>query len=421
MKPFAYMTLFIILLLKSCSMSKLTSLPVVKSLSNEIKSAESFGNLIRFKSTTESSNQNSSSNLSTNNNSSMTMSLMSSKSKEDKSPLWNQLFSEEREIICRTKKQENSSSSLEKQQIKRGERIYKGNFKQKRWGYGPAAYLIDYLDSIFQKDVVKDFNKIWSEIKEFSNKDNDLYEDVFDIRKLDPTNKITELKKLNPNYIAGVYENSVNSVQIDFAMRKWGWFKVEGENTAKQFILDYDLGGDGRLTPREFFLGLIQHHKDKKILCFNCLLLLKKKIGAMFDYFDCPGEGYIKSEELWKLLPQVVRNEKKWNIFSIANQNNIRTDSINDFVIKNGVSRPGLISKEEFINGILLAYWDRHTTDENIINNDSRSLKSLRWDETGQKDLVAFEYMKEKELAEKLEEEEKQREKNIKAAFKDNK
>lgn len=421
MKPFAYMTLFIILLLKSCSMSKLTSLPVVKSLSNEIKSAESFGNLIRFKSTTESSNQNSSSNLSTNNNSSMTMSLMSSKSKEDKSPLWNQLFSEEREIICRTKKQENSSSSLEKQQIKRGERIYKGNFKQKRWGYGPAAYLIDYLDSIFQKDVVKDFNKIWSEIKDFSNKDNDLYEDVFDIRKLDPTNKITELKKLNPNYIAGVYENSVNSVQIDFAMRKWGWFKVEGENTAKQFILDYDLGGDGRLTPREFFLGLIQHHKDKKILCFNCLLLLKKKIGAMFDYFDCPGEGYIKSEELWKLLPQVVRNEKKWNIFSIANQNNIRTDSINDFVIKNGVSRPGLISKEEFINGILLAYWDRHTTDENIINNDSRSLKSLRWDETGQKDLVAFEYMKEKELAEKLEEEEKQREKNIKAAFKDNK
>lgn len=346
--------------------------------------------------------------------------LLNTKAKDDSNSLWNQLFSQERESICRVKQAKGDNLNVSSVEIKRGERVYKGSFSWiKKWGYGPSAYLIDFLDPVFFNDITRDFSRIYKEIHEVPNKDNDMYEDVFELRKLDPTNKITDLKKLNPNYESGIYENSINSVQLDYAMRNWGWFKVDGEDSAKQMILEFDINGDGRLTPREFILGLIMHHKGKRMLCYNCLLLLKKKLSALFEYFDCGAEGFITAEVLWRFLPQLNRDEKRWNIFGIANENNIRTDCVNDFVIKNGETRPGFIAKEEFVNGILLAYWDRQTNNKEIIDNDSRSLKKLRWKDNEMVDTVAFEYMKDKELAEKIAEEEKQNEFNQKAAFKD--
>lgn len=343
--------------------------------------------------------------------------LMNTKAKDDPSALWSQLFTQQRESICREKAFTQTSQTTA-QEIKNGERVYKGTFPWiKKWGYGPTAYLIDYLDPIFLNDIVFDFKKIYSELSAFSNKDNDLYEDVLSLKKLDPTGKITDLKKLNPNYESGIYEHSINSVQVNYAMTTWNWYHEKNKNSAKQFILDYDINGDGRLTPRELFLGLIVNHKSKNLLCYNCLLLVKKKISAMFEYFDCAGNGYINSEILWQLLPNLTRNETRWNIFSINNKNNIRSDCVNDFIIKNGLTKPGYVSKDEFVNGILLAYWDRQTNDKGVVDSDVRNLKSLRWKENGTIDTVAFEYMKEKELQEKIAEQEKQEMKNKLAEY----
>lgn len=348
--------------------------------------------------------------------------LFNSRGKDDPSVLWTQLFTQERDGNCQKLNLKDDVKQLSIDEIRRGERIYKSDFKWvKKWGYGAVSYLIDYLDPQFFKDISNDFDKIYKELRKYSNQDNYFYEDVFDMKRLDPKGQITDLKKLNPNYEKEIYENSINMVQIDSAMTDWGWYRGTSNQAPKEFVINYDLNGDGRLNPRELILGIIVHHKSKNILCYNCLLLLKKKLAAIFSYFDCSGKRYLSAEDLWKYLPLIGRDDKRWNIFSISNENNIRTDCINDFIIKNGVTRPGYINSEEFVSGILLAYWDRQTDSVSVIKDDSRNLKRLRWDSTGTKDTAAFQYIQEKELAEKLAEEEAQREKNLLATFKQTK
>jgi len=426
MKTLTQLSVFLALILITASYSLTTTSNVkIEEIPKEVIKEDTF----RFKSLISALNFNSNENKVENKvnknlktNTVATKTLFNSRGKDDPSTLWNQLFSQERDANCQKLDLTNDSKPLSIAEIKRGERVYKSSFKWlKKWGYGPSAYLIDYLDPLFMKDVVNDFSKIYKELLVTPNIDNYFYEDVFDLKRLDPSGKITDLKKLNPSYVKEIYERSVNMVQIDYAMTEWGWYRGSSNDAPKEFVLSYDLNGDGRLSPRELILGLIVHHKSKNILCYNCLLLIKKKLTAIFSYFDCSGKRYLTAEDLWKYLPLIGRDDKRWNIFGIPNENNIRTDSINDFILKNGMSRPGYINAEEFISGILLAYWDRQTDNLAVIQDDARNLKKLRWDPTGVKDTAAFEYMKEKELAEKLAEEERQREKNLIATFKQTK
>ena len=301
---------------------------------------------------------------------------------------------------------------------KDGESVYLDeNSWIKKWGYGSTAYLIDYLDPIYMKDMVNDYQRVFEETLKFDLKDNDLCEDVFNLHRLDPSGTITDLKKLNPNYVQGIYEKSLNMVQIDQAFRQWGWHVEAGKEkeVAKTFVLTYDLNGDGRLNARELVLGIITHHKDRKVLCYNCFSLLKKKLKSMFEYFDCDNNNFITAENMWNTLPQVSRGTNKYNLFSIDNENNIRLDAVNDFIIKNGYVKKGYVNSEEFINGILLAYWDRQTSFKGVLNDDSQNLKKLRWDSAQMVDKVAFQYMKDREVAKKIAEEERQKDINYNA------
>jgi hypothetical protein len=256
-------------------------------------------------------------------------------------------------------------------------------------------------------------------LSNFKRDDLDIYVDYFDIKKLDTSGKMEEkdYKKLSNSYVKEIYEKSINSVQLFQAIKLWGWYAIEDNDTAREFIVNYDLNGDGRLSPREYILAVIMHHKNRKVLCHNCFLLVKKKLEAVFQYFDCLNRGYLTAEELWNRLPRLSRKDKRWNIFSFDNSDNIRTDAINDFVIKNSQARDGGLTKEEFVNGVLLGIWDRQTSDSDILFDDSRNLKELRWKDGGMIDTVAFEYIKDAEIAKIVADAQVQREKNRNAAI----
>jgi hypothetical protein len=113
------------------------------------------------------------------------------------------------------------------------------------------------------------------------------------------------------------------------------------------------------LNPRELFFGLIDHHKYSQILCYNCLLLLKKKIAAIFEYLDCNEEHYINSDSLLNLLTKLDISEKDFKMFEKKYE---LKNSIIEFVNTNSISRAGYLSKSEFINSVLLAFWDNHTS-----------------------------------------------------------
>jgi hypothetical protein len=279
----------------------------------------------------------------------------------------------------------------------------------KRWGYGEAAYLFDFFDPVFQKDLVSQFKDLYNLTMSISNADTAEYKDPLDIKKLvNPDNKNLlqsgklNLKHLNPNYNPVLYEISVNSVQIRTAMKQWSWFiDVGQQDYAVDFIMRYDINGDGRLNARELVIGTIMHNKNAigSGLCTNCFQETAKKMDSIFIFLDCNNDGFLSSEDLWNALPKLNRGEAKWNIFGINNNENIRTSAINDFVLKNGVAKEGSVTKEEFRTGLLLGYWDRQTRDSGVIEDDSRNLKSLRWTDGGMTDTVAFNYLKEKTLA----------------------
>ncbi len=273
----------------------------------------------------------------------------------------------------------------------------------KQWGYGPSAYLLDFFDILFQKDAVKAFTDVHSELKKLNNTDTDDFEDPFALEKLVSKKNLKKigLKGVTKNYDKATYMISINTVQLNDAMPKWKWFITpKEEDFAENFVSHYDFDGDGRLNVRELIIGVIWH--NKKIVgveeCKYCFQDLTNKMDAIFAFIDCNNDGLLSAEELWRSLPSLKRGSKKYDIFKIKNSDNIRTNAINDFVIKNSGDK-GQITKEQFRTGLMLGLWDRQTSKKAVVKDDSRNLKPLRWDKSGSTDTVAFEYVKEKTLA----------------------
>jgi Ca2+-binding EF-hand superfamily protein len=218
------------------------------------------------------------------------------------------------------------------------------------------------------------------------------------------------LKEFNKKISTSYYATSVNSVQIHQAMTKFNWsIKDKNENYAKNFVLEYDIDGDGRLNARELILGSIKGNRAtfNNPNCLNCYSTTNGKIDAIFKFFNCAKTGMVDAEQLWNGFPLLKRDTSKYNIFGIQNVYTIRTNSINDFVLKNQKLKDGYLTNSEFREGILLGFWDRQTTESGIIDGDSRNLKSLRWSNDGSQDTLAYNYMKETiilELKQKAEE-----------------
>ena len=145
----------------------------------------------------------------------------------------------------------------------------------KRWGYGPSSYLFDYFDPLFQNDFVIAAKKIYNDLMKISNKDNEFYKDLLDIKKLlhQGTSAKVNFKELNKNYDPALYEISVNTVQLNTAMKNWNWYVGPREKDyAFNFVTKYDFNGDGRLNYRELIIGVVDLNRNTIGMapCTNC-------------------------------------------------------------------------------------------------------------------------------------------------------
>jgi len=274
----------------------------------------------------------------------------------------------------------------------------------RKWGFGPVAYLMDFLDPVFKSDVLKEFKAIHKAVMRESPENTPEYRDSFDIAskiaKATPESQLTllkELRKFKKAYDPVVFKLSANSVQIMKALKVLKWF-IDPNNVdyAADFITKYDINHDGRMSPKELILGSIMYQKptlgSKK--CKNCYGEVSRKIAALFTYLDCTQSGFVSADQLWAGLPNLRRGTNQFNIFGYHNSDNIRTNAVNDFILKNEKAKDAVVSREEFITGILLGIWDRQVSDHGIVEDDSRNLKKLRWKSHNMVDTVANTYVK---------------------------
>jgi hypothetical protein len=202
-----------------------------------------------------------------------------------------------------------------------GRRKKKGKFYWvKEWGYGPAAYLFDFLDPIYVESVTKEMNMMFQSLKAFPMLDKD-YKDPFDFKKLislDSTllnrKLLKQLKLFTKNYDPEVYNLSLNTVQVRKAMINWKWTgEKSNPNFAKKFVSRFDMNFDGRLNPRELVLGSIMNNRGimGTQLCQQCFNNSTKSIDQVFLYLDCNDDGWLSAEEFWNNMNNLNRNTDK--------------------------------------------------------------------------------------------------------------
>ncbi len=333
-------------------------------------------------------NQNKNKKLSNNNKKNINSNL--EKKLDNYTEIWKELFNTQRDSSCKSDNlQSKINKKIKKELSSHGHKSKKGKFAWvKQWGYGKTAYLFDYLDSVLLEDVIKEFNKVYKDMFAINNADTSDYKDPFDIKKLMGTDEkkkeyyIKKMEKINQNYEPKIYEVSVNAVQIHTAMPIWKWeIDVGLKDYAVSFIKKFDMNGDGRLNPRELILGTLEHnnHILGSAECTHCMEGVVGKIDAIFQYLDCDNDGKIISEDIYANLPQIKRSTSLFDIFAVGKSEGIRTDAVNDFILKNSKIEKGALNMKEFRKGILYGIWDRQTDYFKIHDGAERSMKNLRW------------------------------------------
>jgi hypothetical protein len=333
--------------------------------------------------------------------------IMSSAEQSIFETMWANLFSIPRTTTCsKTNLKRRIRKQLQDEGLLPGQKIKKNKFWWvKQWGYGPIAYFFDYIDPVIRESVVNEFQSLVKDASAFPMESSD-FSDPFDFKKLisqDNSNlskkMLKKLQLFTKNYDASVYDVSVNTVQVRTAIQKWKWNVNPGDPSVYQrFVTKYDMNFDGRLNPREMILGSLYNNQQTvgSSLCQHCYFEVGKTLDAIFLYLDCDNDGLLTAEEIWSNLPSLQRNTQKWNIFSFGNDESIRTAAINDFILKNMKIKNGKITRNEFRVGLLLGIWDRQTEKTQIISDDGRNMKSLRWEENDMIDVALYNYYKKK-------------------------
>jgi hypothetical protein len=323
--------------------------------------------------------------------------------------LWGTLFRVPRTTACsKSSLLRRIKRQLEEEGLLRGQRTKKKPFWWvKQWGYETAAYFFDFIDPVLQKPVVAEFQKMYKALQAFPSVDSQ-YSDPFDFKKLISQDNahlskkaLKQIKLFTKNFNENVYNVSVNAVQIRQALIAWKWYMDPvNPNYPQRFVMKYDMNFDGRLNHREFLLASIWHNKQivgsPSPLCENCYFDVVKYIDAIFLYLDCDNDGFVSAEEMWTNLPNLNRKTETFNMFAFGNSENIRTAALNDFILKHTSAKDGYISRREFRIGVLLGYWDRQTETTKIVDDDSRTLKNLRWSENNMVDIALYNYYKKK-------------------------
>ena len=299
------------------------------------------------------------------------------------------------------------------QKLKSGGKTNARNFSWiKNWGYGQSSYLFDFLDPLIGDLFVKESKKIYEFLMKFDSLEYKAYNDPNLTVVLDPKTgeKRSELDPaVMQRYVKEVYDKSLNTVQIKQTLERYKWAHNQfAKDPALDFVDAYDINGDTRLSPRELILAIINTNRDNYDYgtCSLCLETIVPIIDSIFTYIDCDFDNSITVENMLKYLPKLKRGSVKWDIFSNIDLG-VRQKSINDFILQNQKSLNGSLNKQEFRMGILYGFWNRQTTNTAILEDDSQSLKSLRWASDGlvDKEIERYKYQlylkaeKEKELS----------------------
>jgi hypothetical protein len=276
-------------------------------------------------------------------------------------------------------------------------------FRELRMGEDASAYFFDFLDGLLRKKLVDEFKRVYEEAKKIDRKDPN-YQDPYPLAKITKTESVdpkpdeaTQKKVLKSimekekiQYDENNYDSYITAVQVNTLLTKWNWDPIPGsKDPAKQFIDTYDYNGDGRLDPSEFTMAMILHNKRSTLYEKNCEFCLRKEVideflDPIFTYADCQKDGFITAEYIWKALKHLKREENndKWDMYKcLINGQPLRTNSVNEFVLKSKLIKSGRMTKEEFITAVLLGYWNRQTgtKGEEIYTDAQKSLSSLRW------------------------------------------
>jgi hypothetical protein len=109
----------------------------------------------------------------------------------------------------------------------------------------------------------------------------------------------------------------------------------------------------------------------------------------LFYFIDCDADGFVNAENMWQGFKMLKRVEpQKYNIYNCILPNSVnsevRTNAMNDFILKNMKQANGFVNLDEWRRGFLLGYCDRNVDDLKVyFSDDTKCKKSERWSEDG--------------------------------------
>ena len=261
-------------------------------------------------------------------------------------------------------------------------------FEQLNIGLGLSSYFFDFIDPLLQKKISTEFRTIWNLAMNISLPSDKEYQEPYRLDVFFGENS----NKRNFTFNQSIWENSLTAKHIYSIFKTWNWSVKKHPfyyDPIKYIVNKYDFNGDGRINEREFILMMIYQNKysidyptEKR--CIHCMESISKelieKIYSHITDLILNPKG-VTAENIWNGLKNLNRGTELYNIY----QCDIRTNSVNDFVIKSSKNK-GVLSKEEFRTGILLGYWTRQVKEDKIVIDDSLNGKSMRW--VGSKDKI---------------------------------
>lgn len=242
-------------------------------------------------------------------------------------------------------------------------------YTQEQYGYGQSAYFFDYIDPVLQEEITEAFTTIFNKAININATD------------MEPP------RVFQDPHEEAIYKHSITKAQLKKLIHNWRW---ETSKSPSEIIKTYDFNNDGRLNPREFIIAMLNINKDAMLsnntLCSNCMKrIVKKYLSPLYRQCDPCEKDKITSEDIWNNFKYLNRNCTNYNIYQCSIED-YRTSSVNDFILKSGTK--GIMTRKQFIRGILLGYWNRHTDYMKVVTGNRLTGKDKRWTDNGMTDYI---------------------------------
>jgi len=286
-------------------------------------------------------------------------------------------------------------------------------YDKRLYGWGPSAYLFDYIDPVLEQSILDAFDKLWKEVTdvtayptEESREDPYTLQKIFNMPDQPEDVLLARFLSLKPSFRKDVWEKSVTVPKLRQVAKSWD-YNPSSADFAREIVDTYDYNGDGRLSAKEFIIAYLNINratigtkdckKDNtgKVIEEGCIHeVVKNLLHPIFLRIDCADyDDKIGAQEIWVAIKHLKRFEidpitkkpkdVKENRYDITNciifGEPYHTTAVNDFVLKSQKTIDGYLNKLEFVRGILLGYWSRSVNDLGIRLMDN--MKKKRWTE----------------------------------------